>query len=522
MPLHLKLASLERALAHALDVGDTDVLPPAFEFRAIKHSPTALQDLAAKDMFQWTISPPRRAIAPKQALGFRPVMQLDPLDLLVTTALVIEISNDIELARVPVETNVIHSFRYDNSSSPNLYRAEFTFQSFRRAIREELDCDTYSHIVVTDISDFFPRIYHHRLQNNLEQMTSNHDHIRALLRILGQFTDRDSHGIPVGPAFSRILAEATLSDIDDLLLSDNLRFLRYADDFVIFCKSKKQAHDSLATLAEQLYESHGLTLNAAKTRIVECTSYYGEAFSSQDEEAEREHLEDSWESILESLGIEERYGAIEWDDLDEETQQAITSLNLGEILFTKLQEDEVDLSFLRFLINRLTQLKDSDNLSLVVDNLGKLHVLFSSVIRWMASLDNVSGIDCSKIAKKILDSPNTAPELNLPFHRIWAYYLISSNSHWNNIRQTQAALNSETDSDVRREIITALGAAGSTAWFRTNRRDALNLSPWERRAFLFGSRAMNPDERKHWFRAIRPRVQELDSIVMDWVEAGCP
>src|SRR5437879_5194435 len=94
--------SLDWALAHAEQHGDTDVFPLPFEFAAIRNDWARLRsELTNEDLLQWQVRPHRRLLAPKARHGFRIVTQLDPLDFLLFSAAVYEIGPHLEPSRVP-------------------------------------------------------------------------------------------------------------------------------------------------------------------------------------------------------------------------------------------------------------------------------------------------------------------------------------------------------------------------------------------------------------------------------------
>ena len=91
--LKLSPDSLDWALQHALSKGDTDIFPRAFEFQAIDSNWDEVRDcLANQDILSWTSRPLRQCLSPKRRYGFRIATQLDPLDFLIFSALVYEIS----------------------------------------------------------------------------------------------------------------------------------------------------------------------------------------------------------------------------------------------------------------------------------------------------------------------------------------------------------------------------------------------------------------------------------------------
>jgi group II intron reverse transcriptase/maturase len=73
-------------------------------------------------------------------------------------------------------------------------------------------------------------------------------------------------GTPQGGVISPLLANAVLNHLDWQLHEQGYRFVRYADDFVITCKSKAQAKEAKA-LVENILKDLGLELSQEKTKI---------------------------------------------------------------------------------------------------------------------------------------------------------------------------------------------------------------------------------------------------------------
>ncbi len=109
---------------------------------------------------------------------------------------------------------------------------------------------------------FNPRIYHHRLENVIQASARSQrsiDVARVLVRkYLSNISGRNNYGIPIGPNASRVLAEAVLIDVDAGLLSDGADFIRWVDDYTIFCKSEVKAQRLLFRLSEHLFTNHSL------------------------------------------------------------------------------------------------------------------------------------------------------------------------------------------------------------------------------------------------------------------------
>ena len=98
-----------------------------------------------------------------------------------------------------------------------------------------------------------------------------------------------SYGLPVGLAGSRIIAEATINDLDQALKGAGRRYCRYSDDIRIFCKSEADATLALENLASHLFNTHGLTLQPMKTLVLKKSDYV-KRFTMSGERAEIESL----------------------------------------------------------------------------------------------------------------------------------------------------------------------------------------------------------------------------------------
>jgi len=74
-------------------------------------------------------------------------------------------------------------------------------------------------------------------------------------------TDR---GTPQGAVSCPLLANIYLDPLDHLLAASGVEMVRYADDFVLLCRSEGEAQAALACV-QTWVEANGLTLHPAKT-----------------------------------------------------------------------------------------------------------------------------------------------------------------------------------------------------------------------------------------------------------------
>jgi RNA-directed DNA polymerase len=132
-------------------------------------------------------------------------------------------------------------------------------------------------VVETDIASCFEAIPHERLMTAIQERICDRQLLkllRALLRA-GVLEDgavrRPVTGTPQGGVVSPLLANVYLHRLDRAWKTDRDGVLvRYADDLVVMCYSRRQAERALATLTALLADL-GLQPKAAKTRIVHLT-----------------------------------------------------------------------------------------------------------------------------------------------------------------------------------------------------------------------------------------------------------
>lgn len=77
-------------------------------------------------------------------------------------------------------------------------------------------------------------------------------------------------GTPQGGVISPLLANLYLNPLDHQMGKGGWEMVRYADDFVILCRTEAEAHDVLEVVSAWVREA-GLTLHPEKTRVVDAS-----------------------------------------------------------------------------------------------------------------------------------------------------------------------------------------------------------------------------------------------------------
>lgn len=149
-------------------------------------------------------------------------------------------------------------------------------RSAHMAIEEVLEYlnEGYEWIVDLDIEKFFDTVNHDKLisilRENVNDATTLHL-IRAYLRagVLDNGLIRSTAiGTPQGGPVSVILSNIYLDKFDKELETRGLRFVRYADDCIIFVKSEMSANRVMKSVTSWLERKLFLKVSATKTKVV--------------------------------------------------------------------------------------------------------------------------------------------------------------------------------------------------------------------------------------------------------------
>ena len=513
----VQAASLEWALTHALKVGDTDILPWPFEYHAIRDQWDDLKDyLADQNIFEWQVRPLRSMLSPKGRYGFRVVTQLDPLDFLLYTAAVYEIGNLVEASRIPKTDNVVFSYRFAPDLSGWMYDRNYVYGRFAREAVNIAQQTQYSHVAMADISDFYHRVYHHRLENALDASVPDRNRVKAVMHFLSGWNGTETYGIPVGSDATRLLAEATLVDVDTLLVQRGLKFVRYVDDYCIFCESHGDGYAALALLADYLFRMRGLTLQAHKTKVLTADAFVQQLLAPKFMEFSR--LNAQFEELARKLGLDSPYERIEYSELTPGQKAAVDALNLAGLLRDQIGSGAPDLKTVRFILLRLGQLGDA---SVIDDVLGAMDLLYPVLPSVVTYLNGQKALDMAQrrtIGEQLISLLEGAFTGQLEYYRVWLMDVFAASTEWGNASRFTALLHAACDNPTRRKLILAMGRVGCSHWFQARWRDWQNEPPWCRRALIAAASCMPRDARNHWYDAIKGRLDPLEKAVAKWAK----
>ena len=201
---------LNRAYEAINHHGYSALLPDVYEWSTVvEHWSEIREYLAEIDLDTYTPHKLLQIFAPKSRANIRVVHVLHPEDLLIYSAFVMIVKNDIETSRIPKRNRRVFSYRVSKEQSGRLYDARGAHDDYLAQLKNKAKNKSTKFVAIADIADFYPRIYQHRLQNVIE-VTANAqrgvDVTRVLVKkLINKLMGGNSYGIPVGPC---ILGEA--------------------------------------------------------------------------------------------------------------------------------------------------------------------------------------------------------------------------------------------------------------------------------------------------------------------------
>lgn len=196
---------------------------------------------------------PKPGSAEKRPLGIPTVR-----DRVVQTALVHVIE--------PILDNEFHEQSYG-------FRHGRSCHDALRRVEELLEAG-YVYVVDADLKSYFDTIPKDRLLDLVQQKISDSRVLRLIKMYLEQGIMEDLHqwtpatGVPQGAVLSPVLSNLYLNPLDHLMADKGFQMVRYADDFVVLCRTVEEAQAALAEI-QGWVQAAGLILHPTKTQIVD-------------------------------------------------------------------------------------------------------------------------------------------------------------------------------------------------------------------------------------------------------------
>ena len=144
----------------------------------------------------------------------------------------------------------------------------------------------YKYVVDMDFEKYFDTVNQSKLIQVLSETIRDgrvisliHRFLKAGVTVGGMFED-SPEGVPQGGPLSPLLGNVMLNELDRELVRRGHRFVRYADDLLVFCKSRKAANRTLDHILPYIERKLFLRMNREKTQTahINRVKYLGYSF----------------------------------------------------------------------------------------------------------------------------------------------------------------------------------------------------------------------------------------------------
>ena len=522
MPL-VPEADLKLATQNIAHYGDTDIFPFPTENHIFYDKSegvcTVLKEID-NDFESALITMPVLASKELAAVGyngFRQGTQIDPIWNAYLLALVVCIGKDIEARRV--SSSIVFSYRFKPvQATGSLFDTtvgwvEFQAEASRKACQ-------HAFVLRCDISDFYPRIYHHRLENALRRATENSEVVNRIRELVSAIAAGPSYGLPVGGPAARLLSELLLNSVDRLLLAEKINFIRFVDDYLIFADSREKAHSSLIRLSQLLLTNEGLSLQKTKSRIQSSAEFLATSEFTEAGVVGEASENDLLARAFKRLRIRyDPYSPTADADYKALTKE-LSRFDIVGMLGRELTKSRIDESLTRRLVSSIKLLPESsqnDAMRSMFDSLDLLYPIFPSVMQLCrhlhANLTPDVQTDVYAALRYLIECGSYITQV--PANLAYAIRVLANDDSEETEILFASLYKDSSSMMIRRDLIVLMAFRKADYWLSNCRNSFATLNGWERRALLIASYTLG-DEGKHWRSAIRNEQSAYDKLVLEW------
>lgn len=503
--------------------GDTDIFPNPIEnyvfYDKERESIEIIEDTHRRFPEQLIGSPPEfvKSLSVIGYHGFRSPTQIDPIWNAYLLSLVISIAKELEDARVPIRKNIVFSYRFKpNERTGSLFDRDIGWKAYQEIA--VLLTKKYSFVLSTDISDFYPRIYHHRLKNALARATTDGNAVHRIMEILNSLSGNVSYGLPVGGPAARILSETLLGSVDKLLVLEGIVFCRFVDDITVFAHSREEAHANFVRLSQILLQDEGLSLQRSKTRIISSEEFLETSLYAQENKAESKEEDEARKFVRLRLRYDP-YSPTAEDDY-EALKNEIMKFDVVGLLGREIVKGRIDESLTRQLIRAtkfLSRKIRNDTILSLMSNLSILYPVFPTVMLLVrASLSDLK-VD---VRREVFGTIRSLIQDNsyitqVPVNLLFALRVLAHDTSEETDIVLAQLYKKPVDMMVKRDIILGMAKRNTHSWISHHRKHYGTVTSWEKRALLIASYCLD-DEGSHWRDKVKSGLSAFDRLCLKW------
>ena len=505
--------AVKLAIDSILREGCSDITSENLELRLVKEYRDDFEaEIKAKlnrgNVYEMEFRPLQFILTPKNryVFDYRKAAIITPACLAKFLAIVFQYAEEIESARVPVSENVVFSCRF----SPNqdgIFSKDIGYSSWKEETKRRAENPDCKFVVSCDIAAFYDRVNIHRIESTLLSIGIDQTLVKLTNDLLLFWSKKDSYGIPVGNVASRILAEAALLDIDQYLISEDIVFTRYVDDYRLFAPSLIVAQEWMNKLTTRLFRD-GLMLNTGKTQIkcAQTASPSDEGIVS--DEKDDENAEAVLKTITKLTGGYNRI-ARKFVMPAAEKHEPFTQINLEEELSLLSGQAIVEFSGIqKIVIAALVQKRFGMLLEIAKLCINYLYGLDYFIDMLIKNADFIPENERTRLAEMYTSLIESGELYSFEWHCASVAKLLSHPAYFRKNALIKIYKSPTKDVSTYASMISLEGLHGhlTRSEFKTIREYFDRSDEWEKRRLLFLSDALPDEERKAWGKAVKSTI----------------
>jgi hypothetical protein len=284
-----------------------------------------------------------------------------------------------------------------------------------------------------------------------------------------------------------------------MIAAKGLPYARYVDDYRIVVPTQTEAHSALCRIAEHLMLTEGLSLNAAKTRVL----------TSADEKAQiEERLQDVFTSS--ELADLNKYFKLVYDgeDVSAEDIEDVEAVDLIQRLSEIMNRDSVDYASVKVILKALRVVEVSDQVTVLRDFSELLYYTPRDFCILLGTLAQRYPETANDIASLAVEIVTQAPFSDMALSRLWVAHLFVSQALPISFELLERQ-NLNLSVIERRQALLLRGILGDRAYFREQKTKFDEKIDWEKSALLLAMSCLSKSEYETWLGLVKPQYNDL-------------
>jgi hypothetical protein len=312
-----------------------------------------------------------------------------------------------------------------------------------------------------------------------------------------------------------LIAECAMIPIDNALSSNGIRFIRFADDIVIFCDSPALARKTLASLALTLDKQQRLMLQRHKTKIYDAGEF-GNFCRSMVEDRPISSDEDKVLKTIRKYSGGNPYAIVSYNEVSNEDGKTISGDIIRTIIQEYIEKSEVDYIRLRWFYRRLTQIGHPGAIDISLEQIANLDPCFANLCTYLASVQSMEKERWIQVGEKLLDLLESDEVQSTEYFRLSILSLFTKNKYINHFSNL-AGRYSSSDPCVRREILLSAKQNLAFDWLREHKESYQMMDPWQQIAYIYGSSGFPRDEKQFFLNRCK-FSRPFEEVLAKWAK----